>query len=349
MDWIGHPDRQRLGILKHRHAVQLAACQQKRADAIHLGGIVCERFRVGADGLNMGQFALGVHAISKGSPRSANRRLEFCAIEQTLIHAPSQRVGVKTRAARLLEGITLRVEQARMPQTIGLLGRQNRLGHFLEQLLETRATRMVCRQQLQHADEPGHDPSVAAAPENFLAVGLAPVEVGAVAEVEMFARIVKIVRRTPPILHCKIEIALVARGGEDLHPHGRGHEQRIAPGPQLGNLVVRLMEIQALNFRRRGEDSVEPRPQGRNHFRIAVKEIETCVCLADRQIVGMIHAWSGLPAVGFAHREQRVTVFRVTGDAGQRHHPCVSGGLRPIGCGVRGRMRELPIRHALHD
>ena len=112
MGWIGHPDRQLLGILKHRHAVQLAARQQKRADAIRLGGIVCERFRVGTDGLNMRQSALAVHATDKGSPRFADCRLEFCAIEQTLIHAPSQRVGVKTRAARLLERITLRVEQA---------------------------------------------------------------------------------------------------------------------------------------------------------------------------------------------------------------------------------------------
>src|ERR1700733_15589382 len=146
-----------------------------------------------------------------------------------------------------------------MPQTIGLLGFKNRLSHFLEQLLETRATRMVCWQQLQHADKPGHDPAIAPAPENLLAVGLAPVEVGTVAEIEMFARIVKIVCRAPPILHCKIEIALVASKGEDLHPHRRGHEQRIAPGPQLGSLVVRLMEIQALNFRRSGEERVEPR------------------------------------------------------------------------------------------
>ncbi len=139
-----------------------------------------------------------------------------------------------------------------MPQAIALLGRQNRLRHFLEQLLKTRAARMVRRQQFQHAHQPGHDPAIAAAPEDFLAVGFAPVEVGAITVVEMFDRIVKIGGRAPPILHCKVEIALVAGCGIDLHPHWRSHKQRIAPGPQLGNLVVRLMEIKALDLRRHG-------------------------------------------------------------------------------------------------
>src|ERR1019366_8524971 len=124
-------------------------------------------------------------------------------------------------------------------------------------------------------------PAVTTAPEDFLAVGFAPVEVGAVAKIEMFVPVVKIVGSTPPILYRKIEITLVAGGGEELHPHRWGHEQRIAPGPQLGNLVVRLMELQALDFRRRGENGLEPRPQRRNHFWVAVKKIETRVRLAD--------------------------------------------------------------------
>src|SRR3984885_15631204 len=143
---IAYLDRQRLAILKHRHAVYLAACQQKRADTIYLGGIVRERFRVGTDGLNMRQFAWGVHAIDKGGPGFADRRLKSCAIEQALVHAPSERVGVETRAAGFLERITARVEQARMPQAVGLLITDNRLRHFLEQSLEPRAARMVCRQ-----------------------------------------------------------------------------------------------------------------------------------------------------------------------------------------------------------
>ena len=109
------------------------------------------------------------------------------------------------------------------------------------------------------------------------------------------------------------------------------------------------MEIQAFDFRGRGENGFEPRPQRCNHFRVAVKKIKTRECLADSQIVGMIHAWSRHPAVGLAHREQRVTVFWVTGDSGQRHHPYVPGGLRPIGRGVCGRVRELPIRYPVHD
>src|SRR3984885_15622165 len=106
MDWIARPDLQRHGLFEPRTPVQLAACQQKRANPIPLGGIGCERFRVGPDRLNVRQLALGVHAISEGSPRSANHGLEFRAIEQTLIHAPSQGVGVKTRTARLFEWIT---------------------------------------------------------------------------------------------------------------------------------------------------------------------------------------------------------------------------------------------------
>ncbi len=63
---IAHLNLQRLGILKHHHAVDLAARQQKRADTVYLGGLVCKRFRVGADGLNMCQFAISVDAIDKG-------------------------------------------------------------------------------------------------------------------------------------------------------------------------------------------------------------------------------------------------------------------------------------------
>src|ERR1700683_1931267 len=93
---ISYLDRHRLTLLKHRHAVYPVAYQQKRADTIYLGGIVRERFRVGTDGLNMRQFALGVHAIDKGGPGFADRRLKSCAIEQALVHAPRHRVGVAT-------------------------------------------------------------------------------------------------------------------------------------------------------------------------------------------------------------------------------------------------------------
>src|SRR6266849_856891 len=67
--------------------------------------------------------------------------------------------------------------------------------------------------------------------------------------------------------------------------------------------LATLMEIKVVDFRRRGEDSIEPRPQRSNHFRIAARKIEARVRLSDGQIVGMIHASSGLPFIGFAHRE----------------------------------------------
>src|SRR5260370_13819050 len=116
-----------------------------------------------------------------------------------------------------------------------MLASQYRLRHYMEQLLKTSAARMVRRQQFQHAHQPGHDPAVAAAPEDLLAVGFAPVEVGAITVVEMFDRIVKIGGRAPPILHCKVEIALVPGSGIDLHPHWRSPAKANAPRPPMAN------------------------------------------------------------------------------------------------------------------
>ena len=54
------------------------------------------------------------------------------------------------------------------------------------------------------------------------------------------------------------------------------------------------------------------------------------------------------PFVRRGHREHGVTIFRVAGNPHERHQARIARALRPVGRLVRGRMRELPVGHALH-
>ena len=65
-------------------------------------------FGSAADGLDVRQFAFGIHATDERRPRLAHGRLKFRAVQQPLIHAPGQRIRVKPRAAGFLERITFR-------------------------------------------------------------------------------------------------------------------------------------------------------------------------------------------------------------------------------------------------
>ena len=101
--------------LKYRHPINLAAREQKCANAVNFRGVLRKLLRVRTDGLDVRQLAVGVNTSDQRRPRLADGGLKLCAVEQTLIYAPGQRVGVKAGAAGFLERITVRVEQARTP------------------------------------------------------------------------------------------------------------------------------------------------------------------------------------------------------------------------------------------
>src|ERR1017187_1438978 len=138
-----------INFLQHRHPINLAAREQKRADAVNFRGILRKFLRVRADGLDVRQFALRIHAADERRPRIAHGGFKLRAVEQALIHAPRQRVGVKTGATGFLERITVRVEQARAPESVRLLAGQEFRGHVLEQLLEARSVGMLAGQEFR--------------------------------------------------------------------------------------------------------------------------------------------------------------------------------------------------------
>src|SRR5260370_25620079 len=131
-----------------------------------------------------------------------------------------------------------------MPQAVRLLARQNFFRHVPEQLLKTRPVGMIYWKILQHPNQPGHDPAVAAAPEDLFAVRLALLKESAVTEKKMLVLVVEIIRLAPPVRHGKIKITPVVRGSINSHPCGRPHEQSIAPGPILSRAAFAPREVQ---------------------------------------------------------------------------------------------------------
>lgn len=168
--------------------MDLRAGEEEGADAVDFGGIGVEFLGVGADGLDVGEFAVGLDAVGQRGPGFEDGGLEFGAIQESLVDAPGEAEGVKGGAAGFLEGIIHRIKQAGPPESIVLLAGEEGLGHFLELPDEFLARRMGGRDIRDDAGEAGDDPAVAAAPEDFLAVGFEFIEVGAVAEIKMVLR-----------------------------------------------------------------------------------------------------------------------------------------------------------------
>ena len=89
-------DRLRLRFTQHRHPVDLAAGQQERANAIDLGGVIGKLLRVRADGLDVGQFAIVLDTGNQRRPCLAHGGFIGRAVQQALVDAPCEGVGVET-------------------------------------------------------------------------------------------------------------------------------------------------------------------------------------------------------------------------------------------------------------
>ena len=180
----------------------------------------------------MGQFAIGLHTCDQRAPGLAHGGLAGRTVQQALVHAPGKGIGVKTRAAGFLERIARRIQQAGAPQAVGLLAGEDFGGHFLELLFEAGRAGWLDGRYCEHADQAAHHPAVAAAPEDFFAVGLAFVEVGAVAVIEMLVFVVEVIRGAPPMVDGEIQIARIAGGDIQAEPAGGAmnsashHDQR---------------------------------------------------------------------------------------------------------------------------
>ena len=88
LGWIGDLDRCGFCIFKHRQAINLAARQQERAHAVDFRGALVKFLRVRADGLDVRQFSVRLHAADQRRPCLAHGGLELRPVQQPLIHAP---------------------------------------------------------------------------------------------------------------------------------------------------------------------------------------------------------------------------------------------------------------------
>jgi len=294
----------------------------------------------------MREFSVCVHAADKCRPGSVHGRFVGLAIQQALIDSPRQRVGVEAGPTGLLERIALGIQEACAPESVGLLAFEYCCGHFFELLFEAFAGRVVRGQELQCSNEAAHHPPVSTTPEDLAAICLASVEVFAVAVIEPFLRIVKVVRGAPPVGDRKIAITFVSCGGVKPDPRGWGHEERVAPGPQIADAF--LCEVQRRKPNWVGQDVVKLCAHRGDHPWIAVLEIEFHVGLADDVVIRMILASPQFPLVIFTHLDHGIAILGIAGDPRQRHHACIAGPLGPVPGAMAAGVGQLPVSNTFH-
>src|SRR5262245_4952980 len=86
-------------------AIHFAACEEERADAKNLGMRRIKFLRVRSHRLDVFEFAVRCGALSQSLPAFEDHRLVLLAFEQTVIDAPGQAEGIKSRAAGFFQGI----------------------------------------------------------------------------------------------------------------------------------------------------------------------------------------------------------------------------------------------------
>src|SRR3989442_996224 len=90
---------------------------------------------------------------------------------------------------------------------------------------------MIRRQVRQNPREAGKHPTIAAAPEDLVAVGITLLEETAVAIEQVIGRIVQIVGRCPELRIRMRQVASIAGSFGERDPRGWRHEYRITPTP----------------------------------------------------------------------------------------------------------------------
>ncbi len=343
---IDHRHLGRLAVLLKLHAIQLATGHQEGADREDIGRLRVEVFGGRPDRLHLHQLAVGPHIRIQGSPRALDGRPEGLLVQEALVDAPGQCVGVQTGAAGFLRRVAARIEQACAPKAIGLLQAQYTFRHLPVLLQEARACRMLFGDVLQHPHQASEYPAVAPTPEHLLAVGFAQLEVAAVAEVQMLFLVVEIVGRAPPALDRKFHIACIARQLGQASPGWRCHEQGIAPGP--AHLRVARQKVQCAVARCR-QNAVELGAHRSDHSRITQHLVQLDISLADHLIVSVLDPATQSPAVPGAHEHHGVAILGAAGDSTQSHETSIANAFGPVVRRIARGMRQLPIGHTFHD
>src|SRR5690242_4130706 len=108
-----------------------------------------------------------------------------------VLDAIGQCIGDEGRAGVFRQRVSFGIEQPRAPEAVGALERRYGRGHLLKLAYVLWAQRIVVGHVVEDADEPGHDPAVAAGPEDALAAFLMLVEEGGVAVEEVLLGVVE--------------------------------------------------------------------------------------------------------------------------------------------------------------
>jgi|GEM_PF-5359763 len=237
------------------------------------------------------------------------------------------------------------------PEAVGLLRGEDGAGHVAEELNVARVVGVIAGEEVDDAGEAGVNPAVAAGPVDGLAVALAEVAVGFVAEVEADVGQVEAIGGEPPFAVHEVEVAVVAGFLPELKPGDGGHEEGVAPGPEVGAAGRAPVEDGGRGIR---EDVVEALLRGGDHAFVAINLIQVVVGLDDGVVVGVVDAFVRLPLenlVGVA-AEAFAFVF-LGGNAIEGENADIEGGDFPaarMAAGGFGReVGPLPVGEAVAE
>ena len=334
--------------MRKRIPAQLRRRQQIAACAIRLGRVGAEVLhRTFPDRLYPPELAVLTDAAAHRRPRPFDTGEVRRLVKYAVVHAPGERVTEERGRAHLRRVGILSVEEAGRPRPVRALDRPHLRAHLLEQFREPPPLRAVRGKLADDERKSGKDPSVPASPEELLATGSRPPHIPRVTPEEMFLAVIEVVVGGTVLAHHEIEVFPLARDRRELRPHGRGHEERVAPVPappvQDDALAFAAGE-RRIDVRR--HERVEFRAHGRHDRIIALRARDVEPGLSDAVRVAHVGvALLELPAVRAPLLADGVDVPAFARRERELRQPGVERAIAPVAVVGALRMRQHPVRH----
>ncbi len=334
--------------VRKRIPAQLRRRQQIAARAVRLGRVGAEVLhRTFPDRLHPPELAVLTDAATHRRPRPFDAGEVRRFVKYAVVHAPGERVAEERGRTHLRRVGVLSVEEAGGPRPVRALDRPHLRAHLLEQRREPPPFRAVRGKLADDEREAGENPSVPASPEELLATGSRPPHIPRVAPEEMILAVVEVVVGGAVLAHHEIEVLPLARDRRELRPHGRGHEERVAPVPappvQHDALAFAAGE-RRIDVRR--HERVEFRAHGRHDRIIALRARDVEPGLSDAVRVAHVGvAFLELPAVRASLLADGVDVPAHTHRTRELRQPGVECAVAPVAVVGALRMRQHPVRH----
>ena len=334
--------------VRKRIPAQLRRRQQIAARAVRLGRVGAEVLhRTFPDRLHPPELAVLTDAATHRRPRSFDAGEVRRLVKYAVVHAPGERVAEKRSRAHLRRVGILPVEEAGGPRPVRALDRPHLRAHLLEQRGEPPSLRAVRGKLADDERKSGEDPSVPASPEELLAIGSRPPHIPRVAPEEMILAVIEVVVGGTILAHHEIEVLPLARDRREFRPHGRRHEERVAPVP------APPVQDEALAFaagkRRidvRRHERVEFRAHGRHDRIVALRARDVEPGLSDAVRVAHVGvAFLERPAVRAPLVADGVDVPALSRRTRELRQPGVERAIAPVAVVGALRMRQHPVRH----